>query len=83
MRLHWLSSNPENQPRMLSLSASIARIEKLFSMPFYFILSRRSRRLQKIGWRNTMQSGHMRHWVMCHPTSMPQNNSDLSTFNWY
>ena len=49
MRLLWPSFNSGNRPRMLSLSASIARIVKPFSMPIYFILSRRSKRLQKNG----------------------------------
>ena len=46
--------------RMLSSNASIAHIVKPFSMPFCFIRSRRSKRLQKIGWRKITKSGHMR-----------------------
>jgi hypothetical protein len=69
--------------RMLLLSASIARIVNPFSMPFYLILSQRLRRLLKIGWRNITRFGRMRHWVMCHPTKIPQNSHEFSTFNWY
>ena len=47
--LCWLSSNPANRLRMLTLSASTARIGKRFSMPICFIQSPRCRQSPKTG----------------------------------